>query len=191
MVDDISIHTPVKGVTCAAGYPVGDRADISIHTPVKGVTSRSGSPSPADIVDFNPHTREGCDIPAPQITVAAGGDFNPHTREGCDAVQLYVRPAFESISIHTPVKGVTRRVRASRNHNALISIHTPVKGVTLLPLSLPEAVLISIHTPVKGVTQDLRGALGGGEISIHTPVKGVTELPRVTPNRWKFQSTHP
>ena len=58
---EISIHTPVKGVTEVAGGLLR-RGGISIHTPVKGVTRGtvrfpSGSPG-----DFNPHTREGCDI---------------------------------------------------------------------------------------------------------------------------------
>ena len=56
---NISIHTPVKGVT-------GDLLDvnllgyISIHTPVKGVTL-SHCTSPHMRKYFNPHTREGCD----------------------------------------------------------------------------------------------------------------------------------
>ncbi len=35
---DISIHTPVKGVTDVAGARVDEEDEISIHTPVKGVT---------------------------------------------------------------------------------------------------------------------------------------------------------
>ena len=37
-----------------------------------------------------------------------------------------------------------------------ISIHTPVKGVTVLPLKLWVLFQISIHTPVKGVTRRAR-----------------------------------
>ena len=59
----ISIHTPVKGVTVALGEHRILRPVISIHTPVKGVTREPGL--------------------------------------------LHIPPG--SISIHTPVKGVTRR----------------------------------------------------------------------------------
>ena len=84
----ISIHTPVKGVTylpCLNGHgPI-----ISIHTPVKGVTR------PA---------RAGCH---------ARSHFNPHTREGCDVPGAGGREVPGGISIHTPVKGVTTRARAT------------------------------------------------------------------------------
>ena len=58
-----------------------------------------------------------------------GTHFNPHTREGCDLPHGYPRRR-EEISIHTPVKGVT----VADEHlvgDRLISIHTPVKGVTV------------------------------------------------------------
>ena len=49
------------------------------------------------------------------------------------------------------MKGVTLFM-ARKAIYVTISIHTPVKGVTdLLDVDLPS-VLISIHTPVKGVT---------------------------------------
>ena len=56
----ISIHTPVKGVTCG-GFLWGSLSSISIHTPVKGVTVDSYL-SDHVAKDFNPHTREGCDL---------------------------------------------------------------------------------------------------------------------------------
>ena len=56
---------------------------ISIHTPVKGVTVSVDDINLA-FLDFNPHTREGCDVPVEEIA----------------------RMVVE-ISIHTPVKGVT------------------------------------------------------------------------------------
>ena len=58
--------------------------DISIHTPVKGVTASSGS-SRGSRQHFNPHTREGCDC-LPQNKIASSSNFNPHTREGCDGL---------------------------------------------------------------------------------------------------------
>ena len=54
----ISIHTPVKGVTCAERQRFsGD--DISIHTPVKGVTPPVERYQIANVISI--HTREGCD----------------------------------------------------------------------------------------------------------------------------------
>ena len=122
----ISIHTPVKGVTRAAQRSHRGMG-ISIHTPVKGVTASAAT------------------------TVAASGYFNPHTREGCDNTRSARPVAPLPISIHTPVKGVTSGCPGAVSGDC-ISIHTPVKGVTCSPpLGLHE-VPISIHTPVKGVT---------------------------------------
>ena len=64
-----------------------------------------------NFIDFNPHTREGCDAPDdPRHT--EGGYFNPHTREGCDRFLIEV-PRVIKISIHTPVKGVTLELRVT------------------------------------------------------------------------------
>ena len=68
---------------------------------------RLGSPFPPVGVppDFNPRTREGCDLVldghARRIT-----NFNPRTREGCDKL-TEVESVEVYISIHAPVKGAT------------------------------------------------------------------------------------
>ena len=80
--EGISIHTPVKGVTVSAR--VSSQTDpISIHTPVKGVTAvgMPGARVPRDISIHTPVkgvTSQGDRAPRP------GFYFNPHTREGCD-----------------------------------------------------------------------------------------------------------
>ena len=56
----ISIHTPVKGVTFSYFW-LGPFPVISIHTPVKGVTMEYTLNGVTN-TDFNPHTREGCDL---------------------------------------------------------------------------------------------------------------------------------
>ena len=56
---DISIHTPVKGVTLQRVQAILKKM-ISIHTPVKGVTNAGQFTLPATS-DFNPHSREGSD----------------------------------------------------------------------------------------------------------------------------------
>ena len=118
------------------------------------------------------------------------------------------------ISIHTPVKGVTRALESAPLVAVGISIHTPVKGVTVDRLALLERLCISIHTPVKGVTVAFPDQRADLLISIHTPVKGVTALDGIshpdvpisihtpvkgvtTASRFssqagrRFQSTHP
>ena len=54
---------------------------------------------------FNPHTHEGCDLCLPPAHAAPSG-FNPHTHEGCDAA-FTKSGVKDSVSIHTPTKGVT------------------------------------------------------------------------------------
>ena len=56
----ISIHAPVKGAT-AMKFGKFEPWNISIHAPVKGATLWLGLTIYAD-ADFNPRTREGCDI---------------------------------------------------------------------------------------------------------------------------------
>ena len=68
----ISIHTPVKGVTQFRRAFDNVRI-ISIHTPVKGVTDGSTRHRTAH-ANFNPHTREGCDTP-PAARSESGGLF--------------------------------------------------------------------------------------------------------------------
>ena len=79
--------------------------------------------------NFNPRTREGCDLaeeasitgdgyisihaPVKGATqsngrgIAHGKYFNPRTREGCDGCQDGPRQRRQMISIHAPVKGAT------------------------------------------------------------------------------------
>ena len=60
----------------------GSACIILIHAPVKGATPISGNHIPH--TDFNPRTREGCDIKTLQYK-ADKLNFNPRTREGCDS----------------------------------------------------------------------------------------------------------
>ena len=100
--------------------------------------------------DFNPHTRERCDLIS-YPTRLKSDHFNPHTRERCDTqAPLILLAPF--ISTHTPVKGVT----AITNDSKIlwrISTHTPVKGVTVNGKMPSHLLSISTHTPVKGVTK--------------------------------------
>ena len=82
----ISIHAPVKGAT----FIVADDRDIrviSIHAPVKGATVYS-----QDLLvykrNFNPRTREGCDLGTALSGHQGQLYFNPRTREGCDTTAV-------------------------------------------------------------------------------------------------------
>ena len=80
--------------------------DISIHAPVKGATywvQRIRRKTQ----DFNPRTREGCDVTQLFKVTSGLNHFNPRTREGCDDCRQSCPYSLRSISIHAPVKGAT------------------------------------------------------------------------------------
>ena len=125
--DGISIHTPVKGVTLPLhSYP--HTTTISIHTPVKGVT-RSWQSTSGKKRNFNPHTREGCDVRPGRRSLASCRHFNPHTREGCDLFSVHTCSAYFHFNPHTR-EGCDETDAAPHDLGIGISIHTPVKGVT-------------------------------------------------------------
>ena len=87
--------------------------------------------------NFNPHSREGSDHICAKI-LHRSANFNPHSREGSDGKRNLCRP-YDTISIHTPAKGVTGTLDKKRVNKEfeeelrllnIISIHTPAKGVT-------------------------------------------------------------
>ena len=81
-----------------------------------------------NVYDFNPRTREGCDLQSGHIRHISG-HFNPRTREGCDKTfSCFLLSCFR-ISIHAPVKGATSTGSLSSAFHD-ISIHAPVKGAT-------------------------------------------------------------
>ena len=122
----VSIHTPTKGVTsgsraldvATSGFNPHTHEgcdfmrylvcqvliSVSIHTPTKGVT-HSCSVIIFILRRFNPHTHEGCDA-AYLAVIPSINCFNPHTHEGCDVLQN-AEWAYNTVSIHTPTKGVT------------------------------------------------------------------------------------
>ena len=70
---------------------------------------------------------------------------------GRDASQFVVAVLI-TVSIHTPVWGVTVRICDSISIYA-VSIHTPVWGVTMVFPGDTFKIKVSIHTPVWGVTE--------------------------------------
>ena len=208
----ISIHTPTKGVT--------DLIDQFFKLPL----FQSTLPRREWLVridgflkwdDFNPHSHEGSDYTGTSPMFAYCGfqstlprrewhdcsslliqawDFNPHSHEGSDWI-VAKASVFDSISIHTPTKGVTscpgepKRVwrfqstlpRREWREVAMITDEFREFQSTLprrewllrfFPYLLPFH--ISIHTPTKGVTKPDKWRDKQEYISIHTPTKGVT-----------------
>ena len=93
--------------------------------------------------------------------------FNPHTHTGCD----------DSL--------------AATFFTCSVSIHTPIQGVTAVRQAPPNGLRVSIHTPIQGVTVTVKSLRLGVQVSIHTPIQGVTGDYRVCVLAHLFQSTHP
>ena len=93
--------------------------------------------------------------------------FNPRTHSGCDKLEAagaYV----ERVSIHAPTRGATARPAAT----------------FLLPS-------VSIHAPTRGATSRSAFRISDGRVSIHAPTRGATVISLPSPQKRKFQSTHP
>ena len=73
---------------------------------MKGATNLKGYGFPPKY-DFNPRTREGCDLRLRKRWEMIRDDFNPRTREGCDQTSDRFLKIESIISIHAPVKGAT------------------------------------------------------------------------------------
>ena len=135
---------------------------ISIHAPVKGATVINAK-WPAAVFNFNPRTREGCDL----------GQF----------VLDFARIL---ISIHAPVKGATV-IRCCIDQRFRISIHAPVKGATRI--SWQPSGRTGNFNPRTREGCDATGSsfyAGGWTISIHAPVKGATCSTRADYNQYLY-----
>ena len=122
---------------------------ISIHTPTKGVTIIV-PPIILPHAYFNPHSHEGSDVHnLTKVNILQ--HFNPHSHEGSDLLTWPVLSLILYFNPHSH-EGSDIRVENGSIKSGTISIHTPTKGVTLEQLLLVHRDKISIHTPTKGVT---------------------------------------
>ena len=79
-------------------------------------------------------------------------DFNPRTREGCDLNLCLFEFGQFFISIHAPARGATGP-QDGFDLYAAISIHAPARGATsACDLRSPRRIVISIHAPARGAT---------------------------------------
>ena len=128
LIFPISIHTPARGVTGQWRTSTPHTA-ISIHTPARGVTLWSCPSRYGDSI-FQSTLPQG-EWQTGSINLYLTLDFNPHSRKGSDEDTTQQILAKLQISIHTPARGVTKRIRRHLTWNN-ISIHTPARGVTAI-----------------------------------------------------------
>ena len=189
----ISIHAPARGAT-PISYFNSSTASISIHAPARGATSdrvqRARAPR-----DFNPRTREGCDVSCLKVCKISIKYFNPRTREGCDTnasgVATFktqfqsthprgVRPLhfvftqFSQLFQSTHPRGVRLMFLSSKLMFANISIHAPARGATL-GLECWTSRLGNFNPRTReGCDFLCRFFRRNDDISIHAPARGAT-----------------
>ena len=99
----ISIHTPAKGAT--KSFSMRQTVIyISIHTPAKGATHHLHHYIYAYRISIHTPAKGATDF---SLFAMGNIDFNPHTREGCDDIIADDFAGLADISIHTPAKGAT------------------------------------------------------------------------------------
>ena len=136
----VSIHTPIQGVTRRPSPPCRG-ASVSIHTPIQGVTWLKRYQMFISVFQSTHPYRVWHTLP---MLNSPNFCFNPHTHTGCDRI-LYVFYLVVSVSIHTPIQGVTTTRVASRRIPS-VSIHTPIQGVTASVFLAVGAACFNPHT---------------------------------------------
>ena len=97
----------------------------------------------------------------------------------------------QTVSIHTPTKGVTQYLIPCTYRAISFNPHTHEGCDAPSNIAAWETPFVSIHTPTKGVTSCSDPSDGRCTVSIHTPTKGVTPLRLNSSASSRFQSTHP
>ena len=144
----ISIHAPARGATDFSDF-FKFFLRISIHAPARGATQKS-QPRGHPLVNFNPRSREGSDMPKPFKTVLMF-HFNPRSREGSDCRSLF---RFSRSCDFNPRSREGSDAILSRDpRNAEISIHAPARGATMQAQKRAILQRISIHAPARGATR--------------------------------------
>ena len=125
----VSIHAPARGATGSGGCPLlrpncfnprareGRDSDlrwhsaigdwVSIHAPARGATMEGSIDSV--LANKFQSTRPRGARPGRTLPQIRSSCFNPRAREGRDAVVLLAQALGETVSIHAPARGATRR----------------------------------------------------------------------------------
>ena len=145
--------------------------NISIHTPTRGVTQFLNRTRKRQI-NFNPHSHKGSDLGVKCQDNLMYISIHTPTR----GVTSWNRRTSlrTTISLHTPTRGVTIRCQQIVRW-LYISIHTPTRGVTGARTGDGgENPDFNPHSH-KGSDQYDYLWWRNGKISIHTPTRGVTK----------------
>ena len=129
---------------------VNRSSTISIHAP-RMECNLTAVASPWMPWNFNPRTREGCDILF-SCHDCFGRNFNPRTREGCDHYSSVVEMTMKGFQSTHP-----RGVRRFRLHVTCVTSEfqsTHPRGVRPATLRMIAGEFsISIHAPARGATK--------------------------------------
>ena len=146
MQPEVSIHTPIQGVTPFEHDQSNQLSFQSTH-PYR-VWLRFHTEMSLNL-SFNPHTHTGCDVYT-DTSITTRKSFNPHTHTGCDLQSAFAN-VINQVSIHTPIQGVTPFRFVLGNAKRFQSTH-PYRVWHNFLIFLLRVVLVSIHTPIQGVT---------------------------------------
>ena len=162
---------PLRGATDAFDR-LNAECCISIHAPLAGCDGMSLSLSRRTFSYFNPRTPCGVRPPT-TFCSRVPTNFNPRTPCGVRLEHPSKSVLPTRISIHAPLAGCDRNVRAHKVQDLVISIHAPLAGCDAMYLLSPAGFSIFQSThPLRGATHVLHDFLDRGAISIHAPLAG-------------------
>ena len=171
----VSIHAPVWGATLMTAWmaylgmfqsthPCGVRLKAVVNGDMQGVfqsTHPCGVRPPiwynrVPRSRFNPRTRVGCDIVPMQLVVWWVRFQSTHPCGVRLVFSQYID--FPSVSIHAPVWGATKRLRAFFHISACFNPRTRV-GCDVRLIDLGIGLEVSIHAPVWGATDNFNSVI--------------------------------
>ena len=212
----VSIHAPARGATLGVARRLDNRR-VSIHAPARGATLPArfeGGPDHG----FDPRPRTGSDdrhlladhMPVREFRSTpphgelrdsyaggrSGGLFRSTPPHGERRVARHRRTRRQTVSIHAPARGATRREKACYR-SVVVSIHAPARGATRCCAKTVRSLLAFRSTPPHGERQGIAATSGLGrpcfdprprtgsdhprkhcsascDVSIHAPARGAT-----------------
>ena len=105
-------------------------------------------------------------------------NFNPRTREGCDLFTIYLAHYYIRFQSTHP-RGVRRDPLSFNTCCFVISIHAPARGATVSKFIQTALFIISIHAPARGATEPFYKIYNNPNISIHAPARGATLIDQI------------
>ena len=137
---------------------------------------------------FNPHTHTGCDSMEMAVT-SFHTCFNPHTHTGCDSMEMAVTSFHTCFNPHTHT-GCDSEIKA-KNYGKSVSIHTPIQGVTEVKNRLASARQFQSTHPYRVWHQWNRVQELDNRFQSTHPYRVWQLCSSSISVVWLFQSTHP